>query len=551
MTRTEPETSAAIPAPGAPATKLSWRYWAVLCAILAIGAGLRVYHIGHESLWVDEIYMLEYSAGHCHAEFALPQNRVMEHPPRLTSLANAAPVWKIPVTLREDQHPPLYYVLLRLWRGAFGSSEAGLRSLSVVVSLVSIVLLFDVGRRLFSPGAALWACALMAVAQAEIRYAQEARSYALLTTAVLAAAAALVRIERRGFSARRAVALGASMLAIVLTHYYGIAGCAALGAYAVIRLRGTTRVRTFGAMVAAAVVFAAAWGPFFLQQMHGYGVGSDWLAVDAKDLNSPLLSWARRLLYAPIRFFAEPSFRNPGALPMIVASVLVLPWLRIRRVPGLLLPALWILAWFGLVGGLDLARATRQMDFTRYLLGAAPAVYLVVAALLWDHRGWIRHVVPAAFVLYCAISLPWTYDSPKAEWRRLGADLAREARPDDLVLYYAATPADWYVGMLYLATDHYAPHVRNPAVVVTAPLPADVRARLRSARAVWMASDVADPDLPRLVPGFHVARSWLSWGAGYLLRLEPDGPRSATAPSSPAPPAAGTGTSSTPTTRGT
>jgi hypothetical protein len=491
--------------------------------------------------------MAEYTAGHCHADF-LPTNQVVDPPPRLTSLdENAAPVWKVPFTLRQDQHPPVYYVLLRLWREAFGSSEAAMRSMSLVASLLAIVVLFDVGRLLFSPGVALWACALMAVAQAEIRYAQEARSYMLLTLFVLLAADALLRIERDGLSVRRGFGLAAAMLAVVLTHYYGVAGCVALGVYVVIRFRGLLRTRTLGVMAAAAVVFAVVWGPFFLQQMHGYAIHSDWLDVEPGGPYPPLMAWGLRLLNAPIRFFAEPSFRNPGPLPMVVALVLFLPLLRARRIPSLLLPGLWTVAWFGMIAAIDLARSLHQMDFTRYLLGASPAVYLSVAGLLSDRRGWVRHAIPAVFVLYCVTSLPWTYDAPKPEWRVLGQHFARHASDDDLVLYYAASGRDWFSGVLYLDTEYYAPHLRVPTVVVTKPLAPDVLARARSARAVWLATDTSTPDVPRLVPGFHVVHSTFGWGVGYLNQLEQDAPAATTAPSHPA---GGTGTSSTPTTRG-
>jgi hypothetical protein len=523
-------------------------YWLVLAAILIVAAGLRAYRLGAESFWIDELYMLEYTAGHCHADFQLPTDRVIDPPPRLSSLDRAVPVWKVPTTLRDDQHPPVYYVLLRLWRDAFGSSEAAMRSLSLVASLLAIVVLFDVGRLLFSTGVALWACALMAVAQAEIRYGQEARSYMLLTLFVLLAADALLRVERDGLSVRRGLALAAAMLAVVLTHYYGVAGCVALGAYVLIRFRGPLRTRTLGVMAAAAVVFAVAWGPFFLQQMHGYAIHSDWLDVEPGGPYPPLVAWGLRLLNAPIRFFAEPSFRHPGPLPMIVGLVLVLPLLRVRRIPSLLLPGLWTVTWFGMIAAIDLARSTHQMDFTRYLLGASPAVYLSAAGLLSDRRGWVRHVIPAAFVLYCVTSLPWTYDAPKPEWRRLGQDFGRHATDDDLVLYYTASGRDWYSGVMYLATEYYAPQLRVPTVVVTRPLTADVLARARAARTVWLATDSATPDIPRLVPGFHAVRSTFCWGVGFLNQLTLDAPAATTAPSHPG---GGTGTSSTPTTRGT
>src|SRR5205814_8927812 len=73
--------------------------------------------------------------------------------------------------------PPLYPIALRLWRAIFGEDEADSRALGAFVSVVSILLLFDVARRLHGTSAALWACALMAVASPQIALARTLRGY--------------------------------------------------------------------------------------------------------------------------------------------------------------------------------------------------------------------------------------------------------------------------------------------------------------------------------------------------------------------------------------
>ncbi|MBA3955533.1 MAG: hypothetical protein H0X58_02585, partial [Acidimicrobiia bacterium] len=45
---------------------------------------------------------------------------------------------EIPAVLIRDGSPPLYYVVLHLWMGLFGSSEVAVRSLSLVIALVAI-----------------------------------------------------------------------------------------------------------------------------------------------------------------------------------------------------------------------------------------------------------------------------------------------------------------------------------------------------------------------------------------------------------------------------
>ena len=99
------------------------------------------------------------------------------------------------------------------------------------------------------------------------------------------------------------------------------------------------------------------------------------------------MAWGLRLLNAPIRFFAEPSFRNPGPLPMIVGLVLVLPLLRVRRIRSLLLPGLWTVAWFGMIAAIVVHRAWLAIlvaaitGFTLVLACAPPFAGPVLASI--------------------------------------------------------------------------------------------------------------------------------------------------------------------------
>ena len=74
-----------------------------LCTTVLLAGALRVYELDYQSLWSDEIF----------------------------SLITADPM----LSLREfwdrvlaDTHPPIYYLLLRLWSSAFGQSELAARA---------------------------------------------------------------------------------------------------------------------------------------------------------------------------------------------------------------------------------------------------------------------------------------------------------------------------------------------------------------------------------------------------------------------------------------
>jgi mannosyltransferase len=72
----------------------------------------------------------------------------------------------------------LYYLFLRVWLH-FGQSPSFIRSLSAVISAATLPAIYWVAKQLFDGRVALIATALLAVNAYSVRFAQEARSYAL------------------------------------------------------------------------------------------------------------------------------------------------------------------------------------------------------------------------------------------------------------------------------------------------------------------------------------------------------------------------------------
>jgi len=128
------------------------------------------------------------------------------------------PLGDIPEALKQDGSPPLYYILLHFWLDLAGSSEQGIRSLSLVFSLLAIPAAFWAGRAIWGTTRAAWFSAvLMAFNPFLAQYAQEARMYAMVAclaipvTACFIKAYALDTPNRRpwiaGFALSEAVAL--------------------------------------------------------------------------------------------------------------------------------------------------------------------------------------------------------------------------------------------------------------------------------------------------------------------------------------------------------
>lgn len=95
--------------------------------------------------------------------------------------------WHVTTYTAADVHPPFYYWLLKLWSMVFGTSEIGLRSMSVFFGAVAIFFGYLLMKRLFGRRAALFSLLFMALSPMFIRYGQEMRMYTLVTAIVMAA----------------------------------------------------------------------------------------------------------------------------------------------------------------------------------------------------------------------------------------------------------------------------------------------------------------------------------------------------------------------------
>jgi len=97
---------------------------------------------------------------------------------------------------REDsQHPPLYYIIARLWTEIFGNSVTAIRSLSALMSLLVFPCVYRLCRELFDVPLPISgvAIALMTVSPIQLVYAQEAQEYILWLITIILSSASLLR----------------------------------------------------------------------------------------------------------------------------------------------------------------------------------------------------------------------------------------------------------------------------------------------------------------------------------------------------------------------
>jgi hypothetical protein len=410
------------------ATRLALYIVVGLC-LLSFGRG--IYELGEQSLWWDE------SLSHYRA--TQPFSFILSNQIYLKSGQRDIR------TL--DNHPPLYFMLLRVLVLAGGESEFTLRFLSLAAGTLVVPLLYLCGRRLFAPPSGVMAALLGALSPLYLWYQQEARPYALLTLFATVSFYALLRVRAaldlpgKGL-ARWSIGYVLAVIAMLTTHYLGFF----LLSVEAILLAITwwqARRRLAWLVIGVGVVAVAllAWGLVALPeqaQLPGYNV------IPLADLLADVFQQFTLGLYAD----ALAPFRWAAIALLVAGTVLLLaqrlPWEHLAFcLLGLLLPILETYA----------VSFVRPLYMNvRHVIFSSPFYYLLLGGIAG--RSWsvrlrrppaLRGIRPGvAMTLWVAAvvaGMAWAttlhYSSPdhaKEDHRAWGRYLSRHVRPEDLVI---------------------------------------------------------------------------------------------------------------------
>lgn len=480
-----------------------------LFGVIAVGVVLRTFRLSAESLWFDE---------------GLSYHHV-------TTLGVRELFVVLPF---QYPNPPLYFVLLQGWTALAGTSEAALRAPSVVFGVVAIALVYRVGRRLYSQRVGLLAAALLAVAPFQIRYAQEARMYALLIAAVLASYLFVIRYWEAG-GRWNAVGYVVATTAMIYTHMYGLfcllaqAGFVLGVAVRTGTLRGT--LRRWSLPGVATGLLAVPWVGFVLMRTlgpsiggpAGFGGGEAGLEVTMPlpELHSLASAYVRYWMslqpfitgFDPNAFTLATLAGTLVALGAVALAVLG-PFrsrrllrsdggtararsglgdgsdggrsLRARPVDRRLLLVLWVVV--PVVVPFALSYLVTPIFRHRYTIVASAVCYLLAGAGLARLRPrHLRYAAVAVVLVGLLASLPGYYATDqKEEWREAAAYVEGNAEPGDLVV---VAPEEARIPYEYYAERDDLP---VEAVEDDAP-PGTIDRRTDGADVVWFVASHLDP----------------------------------------------------------
>ncbi|MHC5736182.1 glycosyltransferase family 39 protein [Nostoc sp.] len=181
----------------------SWLRFLIIF-LLTMSILFRFFNLDSKVFWHDETYALLRISGYTinEAKQQLFNNRVISGESfaqfQGANLEKSLNDTIMSLAKQDSQHPPLYYIIARLWMEIFGNSVTAIRSLSACISLLVFPSVYWLCRELFNvplsvPGVAI---ALMAISPIHLVYAQEAQEYILWLVTILLSSASLLRAMR-------------------------------------------------------------------------------------------------------------------------------------------------------------------------------------------------------------------------------------------------------------------------------------------------------------------------------------------------------------------
>lgn len=227
--------------------------------------------------------------------------------------------------IKNDFHPPLYYLTLKAWSGPFGISEVSLRMLSVFLALGSVFLIYLIASEMFNKKIGLLSAAFLSINGLHVYYSQEVRMYMMSTFLV----SLLVYSFRKTIKNNHSLfwyVFSIALAANFLTDYLPNLILIAFWIFALINIKNKKWWKFFLFAHIPTVIAFFAWLPVLKKQIElGYSVktgSQNWFRVLGK-------TNLKEILLVPVKFvFGRITFENKTLYFLVFgAGVLFVIWI--------------------------------------------------------------------------------------------------------------------------------------------------------------------------------------------------------------------------------
>lgn len=404
------------------------RVYVVWLAVIAAAAVVYFVGISHELIWYDEAVSVAI-ANHSFAD-----------------------IFRL---LPYENHPPLYFLLLRLAKLVLGNSEWALRFLSATAAVGLVGLGAGPARRIFGHRGALMYAAVVIFTPVILIQAHEARMYSLTNLAVTASVLYGFLAARDGGRGKW-IPFGLWTLAAAYLHYYGLIAAMVAHAFVLgwVFLRNRKQLKSCLATAALTLAGYAPWIVVLASQTFRVNRTGFWIPqVSGLGILSALL---RPFVYRELYPTPLPVIRPWMAGAALLALALIVAGLIIARkkkaTTETAFGAMVLVTYLGtMVVAIVISLVSVSVFYSRYMIVCTGLLALLVSLGISQlPRQWVQG---GALVLVAGLNVLTMKDIytrhfnlPFQQGRQA---LAAEIKPGDLII----TSDCFTVGPVY----HYFP----------------------------------------------------------------------------------------------
>lgn len=277
----------------------------IIISVLILGIYLRFQFLDAKAYWEDETFTSLRVAGYTRQELidANFSGDVIdvEDLKRFQSLNPDKTILDTAKSLADDVHPPLYFLLLRIWATLFGDSTTAFRSFSVVAGILLWPCMWLLAKELFnSPEIGYLAIGLNAVSPFYIGISHEARMYTLWAVFATLSYTFLLKSIRSN-TYKHWIPYAITTLAALYTHWFSLLLIGGQGLYLLLRNQFSLKrvsKKAFYVLTAVAIGFLP-WPIFVGRRLTNLHSQTTWTGADISLIgeSSLLERWLSNLSY--------------------------------------------------------------------------------------------------------------------------------------------------------------------------------------------------------------------------------------------------------------
>lgn len=368
-----------------------------LLALMLLGAVTRFIYLGGPSFYLDEAFS------------------VFHGQKRLGMLLES---------VAKDTNPPLHFILLKYWMELTGKTEVSTRLLSALFSLLSIPMIFVLGRRFFNLRVGVFAALFFTLSDIHVVYSAEARTYTLVSFLVLVSSYCFLALCESG-RWKDAIGLGIANVLLIHSHYsiYIFFLVQLLTVFVLAGRKWVVLRAYFLSQFGALLLFV----PWVIYWSRHFVIPSNWAAPP--DMNM--------LHYVLLRFAGTNTTFLYWIVVLSVGLMLGLVQVVRRRMDR---PGRWVALWmWGALSvglGYALSHLVVPMFQPNYLMYANIG-FILLGAWTWDAIPYLRNLSAFLMVLVSFFLLQELYFNPGKPfaWRSAVSTVKLLDSPETLKVY--------------------------------------------------------------------------------------------------------------------